>query len=173
MANPPEHEAPGLPDTPNPACSSDGRGVAAALPPLCWGAASVRPTSPFIGEPVGRSLPASLQTRRANWGKRSPHRPHHRRQGIDTRAWIPRYFFLRQGPGRVSSRPTGPGNLSLMEGEALPQVMGPAPRLILAMAQHPVMGRRKQARKTLAMAIVGFRLESLQRRTAAVSGYAT
>jgi hypothetical protein len=41
-----------------------------------------------------------------------------------------------------------------MEGEAS-KVMGPAPRLILAMAQHD-QGQEKQARKMLATAIVAF-----------------
>jgi hypothetical protein len=44
--------------------------------------------------------------------------------------------------------------IAIMEGEAS-TVMGPAPRLILAMAQH-AQGLTKQARKTLARAIVAF-----------------
>ena len=47
-----------------------------------------------------------------------------------------------------------PARSALMEGEAS-TVMGPSPSLILAMAQHN-RGQKKQARKTLATAIVGF-----------------
>src|SRR5439155_11288103 len=44
--------------------------------------------------------------------------------------------------------------ISVLEGEAS-KVMGPAPRLILAMAQHD-LGQTEQARKTLARAILAF-----------------
>jgi eukaryotic-like serine/threonine-protein kinase len=67
--------------------------------------------------------------------------------------WIYRYFLFAKGlaeyrQGRLASA------MSLMEGEAS-KVMGPAPRLILAMAQHD-QGQEKQARKMLATAIVAF-----------------
>jgi tetratricopeptide (TPR) repeat protein len=108
--------------------------------------------SPFIAEPVGRTcllLPGTEDdlekevalTDRAVAAKES------------TLEWIYRYFLFAKGlaeyrQGRLASA------ISLMEGEAS-QVMGPAPRLILAMAQHH-QGQKKQARKTLAMAIVAF-----------------
>ena len=109
-------------------------------------------TSPYIAEPVGRAcllLPgtedelgkAVALTDRAVAAKES------------TPDWIYRYFLFAKGlaeyrQGRLASA------ISLMEGEAS-KVMGPAPRLILAMAQHD-QGQKKQARKTLATAIVAF-----------------
>ena len=108
--------------------------------------------SPFIAEPVGRAcllLPgtedelgkAVALTDRAVAAKES------------TPEWIYRYFLFAKGlaeyrQGRLANA------ISLMEGEAS-KVMGPAPRLILAMAQHD-QGQKKQARKTLATAIVAF-----------------
>jgi len=108
--------------------------------------------SPFIAEPVGRAWlllsgtedelgQAVALTERAVAAKGS------------TPDWIYRYFLFAKGlaeyrQGRLASA------ISLMEGEAS-QVMGPAPRLILAMAQHEE-GQKKQARKTLATAIVAF-----------------
>src|SRR5262249_8100562 len=73
--------------------------------------------------------------------------------GGSTADWIFRYFLFAKGlaeyrQGRLASA------ISLMEGEAS-RVMGPAPRLILAMAQYD-QGQKKQARKTLATAIVAF-----------------
>jgi serine/threonine-protein kinase len=67
--------------------------------------------------------------------------------------WIYRYFRFAKGlaeyrQGRLDSA------ISVMAGEAS-KVMGPAPRLIVAMAQHR-QGRPQQARKTLAAAIVAF-----------------
>jgi serine/threonine-protein kinase len=70
-----------------------------------------------------------------------------------TPEWIYRYFLFAKGlaeyrQGRLASA------ISLMEGEAS-RVMGPSPRLILAMAQHE-QGKKQQARKTLATAILAF-----------------
>jgi serine/threonine-protein kinase len=70
-----------------------------------------------------------------------------------TQAWIYRYFLFARGlaeyrQGRLASA------VSLMGGEAS-RVMGPSPRLILAMAQHD-QGRMKEARTTLAKAVVAF-----------------
>jgi serine/threonine-protein kinase len=109
-------------------------------------------TGPYLAEPVGRAcllLPGTKDelrkaaglTDRAVAAKGS------------TPAWIYRYFLFAKGlaeyrQGRLASA------ISLMEGEAA-RVMGPAPRLILAMAQHG-QGQKKQARKTLARAIVAF-----------------
>ncbi len=68
-------------------------------------------------------------------------------------AWIYRYFLFARGladfrTGRLDSA------ISLMEGEAK-AVMGPCPRLIVAMAQHR-QGQKKLAQKMLASAIVNF-----------------
>jgi serine/threonine-protein kinase len=109
-------------------------------------------TDPYLAEPVGRAcllLPGTEDelrkgtalTDRAVAAKRS------------TPAWIYRYFLFAKGladyrQGRLAS------TISVMEGEAS-KVMGPAPRLILAMAQH-AQGQKQQARKTLAAAIVAF-----------------
>jgi tetratricopeptide (TPR) repeat protein/tRNA A-37 threonylcarbamoyl transferase component Bud32 len=109
-------------------------------------------TDPYIAEPVGRAcllLPGTVDelrkgaglTDRAVAAKRS------------TPGWIYRYYLFAKGlaeyrQGRLASA------ISLMEGEAS-KVMGPAPRLILAMAQHD-QGQTQQARKTLATAIVAF-----------------
>ena len=74
-------------------------------------------------------------------------------------AWIRRYRRFAEGladfrQGRLTSA------ISIMEGEAS-RVMGPAPRLILAMAFH---GERneKRARETLARAVVAFDWNSSQ-----------
>ena len=139
------------PDTPNCAFSSDSKRSIAAPAALC-SSASARPTSASIAEPVGRAcllLPgtedelrkAVALTDRAVAAKES------------TPAWIYRYFLFAKGlaeyrQGRLASA------ISLMEGEAS-KVMGPAPRLIVAMARHD-QGQKKQARKTLAMAVVAF-----------------
>jgi serine/threonine-protein kinase len=109
-------------------------------------------TVPFVAEPIGRAcllLPGTEDelrkgaglTDRAVAAKRS------------TPGWIYRYFLFAKGlaeyrQGRLASA------IAMMKGEAS-QVMGPSPRLILAMAQHD-QGRKQQARKTLAKAIVAF-----------------
>jgi serine/threonine-protein kinase len=109
-------------------------------------------TSPFHAEPVGRAcllLPgteeelrkAATLTDRAVAAKRS------------TAAWIYRYFLFAKGlaeyrQGRAARA------ISRMKGEAS-QVLGPAPHLVLAMAQHD-QGQTKQARQTLASAVVAF-----------------
>jgi len=115
-------------------------------------------TSAFIAEPVGRACLLVPGTEdevvkgvalidRALAAKDS------------TPAWIYRYALFAKGlaeyrQGRLASA------ISLMEGEAS-QVMGPAPCLILSMAQHE-LGQKKQARKTLARAIVAFDWNSAQ-----------
>src|SRR5262249_48231372 len=63
------------------------------------------------------------------------------------------YFLFAKGlaqyrQGRLA------GAIAALEGEAS-RVMGPAPRLILAMAQY-AQGQKKQARKTLAKAVIAF-----------------
>jgi serine/threonine-protein kinase len=109
-------------------------------------------TAPSIAEPAGRAcllLPgtedelrkATALTGLAVAAKGS------------TPAWIYRYFLFAKGlaeyrEGRLASA------IAVMEGEAS-RVMGPAPRLVLAMAQHQ-QGQTKQARKTLAKAVVAF-----------------
>ena len=70
-----------------------------------------------------------------------------------TLPWIYRYFLFAKAlteyrQGRLASA------VSLLEGEAS-KVMGPAPRLVLAMALYG-QGNVKQARKTLARAVVAF-----------------
>jgi serine/threonine-protein kinase len=67
--------------------------------------------------------------------------------------WIYRYYLFAKGlaeyrHGRLAS------TVSLMEGEAS-KVMGPAPRLVLAMAQYD-QGQKEQARNTLARAVAAF-----------------
>jgi serine/threonine-protein kinase len=105
-----------------------------------------------VAEPVGRAcllLPgteeelrkAAALTERAAAAKGS------------TPDWIYRYFLFAKGlaeyrQGRLAAA------ISLMEEEASP-VMGPAPRLVLAMTQHR-QGQKQQARKTLARAVVAF-----------------
>ncbi|HVS36202.1 MAG TPA: serine/threonine-protein kinase [Gemmataceae bacterium] len=109
-------------------------------------------TDPYTAEPVGRAcllLPASEEelqqaaalADRAVAAKGS------------TPAWIYRYFLFAKGlaeyrQGRYDSA------IALMKGEAS-LVMGPSPRVIAAMAQYR-NGQEKQARKTLALAVVGF-----------------
>jgi serine/threonine-protein kinase len=70
-----------------------------------------------------------------------------------TDQWIYPYFLFAQGlaeyrQGHLDSA------ISLMRGDAA-TVMGPAPRLVMAMAQYR-SGRREEARTTLAAAINGF-----------------
>jgi serine/threonine-protein kinase len=70
-----------------------------------------------------------------------------------TSPWFYRFFLFAKGlaeyrQGRLASA------VSLMGGEAS-QVMGPCPRLILAMAQYD-QGRKEEARKTLAKAVVAY-----------------
>ena len=70
-----------------------------------------------------------------------------------TLGWIYRYFLFAKGlaeyrQGRFDAA------ISLMEGEAA-QVLGPCPRLVMAMARHR-QGQQKLALKTLARAIVAF-----------------
>jgi serine/threonine-protein kinase len=65
-------------------------------------------------------------------------------------AWVYRYFLFAKGlaeyrRGRLDSA------IAMMRGEAA-KVMGPAPRLVVAMAQHR-QGRKEEARKTLAAAV--------------------
>ena len=81
-----------------------------------------------------------------------------------TLPWVYRYFLFAKGlaeyrQGRLDSA------ISVMEGEAS-KVMGPAPRLIVAMARHR-QGHKKQARKTLASRSIGVP----HRLTAGMSGY--
>jgi serine/threonine-protein kinase len=73
--------------------------------------------------------------------------------GESNAAWIRRYQLFAKGlaeyrQGRLDSA------ISIMAGEAS-RVMGPAPGLILAMAQHD-QGNRALARKTLAKSLIGF-----------------
>ncbi len=108
--------------------------------------------SPYVAEPVGRAWLLAPGTGdelrkaigladRAVAAKES------------TPEWIYRYFLFAKGlaeyrQGRFDAA------VSLMEGEAS-KVLGPAPRLIVAMAQHE-QGQKTQARHTLATAIVAF-----------------
>jgi serine/threonine-protein kinase len=67
--------------------------------------------------------------------------------------WVYRYFLFAKGlaeyrQGRLD------GAIAVMKGEAS-QVMGPAPRLIVAMAQYR-QGQTKQARQTLGVAVFAF-----------------
>jgi serine/threonine-protein kinase len=109
-------------------------------------------TSPFVAEPVGRAcllLPGTQEELRqaadladlAAAAKGS------------TEAWIYRYFLFAKGLAEYRQGRPG-GAASLMEGEAS-GVLGPAPRLVLALAQH-AGGKTRQARKTLASAVAAF-----------------
>ncbi len=67
--------------------------------------------------------------------------------------WIYPYFLFAKGlaefrQGRLESA------IAILNGEAS-HVMGPSPRLIIAMAQHH-LGQKEQARKTLATAVLAF-----------------
>jgi serine/threonine-protein kinase len=67
--------------------------------------------------------------------------------------WVHRYFLFAKGlaeyrQGRLESA------ISIMNGEAS-RALGPAPRLIVAMAQHG-LGRKREARHTLAAAVLAF-----------------
>jgi serine/threonine-protein kinase len=109
-------------------------------------------TDPYIAEPVGRAcllLPGTQDELRQ--ATTLADRAAAARES--TPLWIYRYFLFAKGlaeyrQGRFDSTTT------IMEGEAS-RVLGPAPRLILAMAQHR-QGHKQQARKTLASAIVAF-----------------
>ena len=107
---------------------------------------------PYIAEPIGRTCllaagpedeirKAAAFTDRALAAKAS------------TPEWIYRYFLFAKGlaeyrQGRLDTA------ISLMEGQAS-AVMGPCPRLVMAMAQQR-QGQKKLARKTLALAVVAF-----------------
>jgi serine/threonine-protein kinase len=109
-------------------------------------------TAPALAEPVGRAcllLPGTadelsravtLMDRAASAKGSMP-------------GWVFRYVLFARGlaayrQGRFAD------TISLMSGEAS-QVMGPSPRLILAMAQNQ-SGQKEQARKSLAAAVVAF-----------------
>jgi serine/threonine-protein kinase len=109
-------------------------------------------TDPSIAEPVSRAcllLPAPEDDLRK--GAALADRAVAAKES--TPPWIYRYFLFAKGlaeyrQGRLDSA------IAVMEGEAS-KVLGPAPRLIVAMAQHR-QGQAKQARKTLAAAVVTF-----------------
>jgi eukaryotic-like serine/threonine-protein kinase len=111
--------------------------------------AAVRPS---IAEPLGRCcllLPGTADelrkavalTDRAVAAKES------------TPGWIYRYYLFAKGLAEYRQGHLA-GAISLMNGEAS-TVMGPCPRLILAMAQH-AQGQAKLARQTLAAAVGAF-----------------
>ncbi len=82
--------------------------------------------------------------------------------GRSGREWAYPYFLFARGlaeyrRGRFDSA------IAVMEGEAS-GVMGPAPRLIVAMAQHR-LGKGEEARKTLAAAIGDYDWRADRRRT--------
>jgi tetratricopeptide (TPR) repeat protein len=70
-----------------------------------------------------------------------------------TPPWVYRYFLFAKGLAEYR-RDRLASAITLLEGEAS-RVMGPAPRLIVAMAQYR-QGLEKQARQTLAAAIAAF-----------------
>jgi serine/threonine-protein kinase len=109
-------------------------------------------TLPHIAEPVGRAcllLPGTAEELRQSVAL------------IDRAAatkgttlpWIYRYYLFAQGLAAYRQGRFADAS-ALMKGEAS-RVMGPAPRLVLAMAQHR-LGKKKQARQTLAKAIMAF-----------------
>src|SRR5262249_20326500 len=108
--------------------------------------------TPFTAERTGRAcllLPASddelgqataLVDRAVAGGRSAPH-------------WAYPYFLFAKGlaeyrHGRLD------GAIWVMNGEAS-RVMGPAPRLVLAMSQHR-QGHKELARKTLAAAVLAY-----------------
>jgi serine/threonine-protein kinase len=109
-------------------------------------------TAPSIAEPVGRAcllLPGTEDEPRKGAAL------------IDravaakgsTPDWIYRYYLFARGLAEYrQGRPASA--ITLMKGEAS-RVMGPSPRLVLAMAQHD-QGEKQQAGKTLATAMVSF-----------------
>jgi serine/threonine-protein kinase len=109
-------------------------------------------TEPSVAEPVGRAcllLPgaedelrqAAALADRAIAAKGS------------APEWVYCYYLFAKGLAEYrQGRPDSA--IAVMSGEAS-QVMGPAPRLVLAMAQHD-SGQKEPARKTLARAVVGF-----------------
>jgi serine/threonine-protein kinase len=107
---------------------------------------------PYTAEPIGRTcllLPAEgLELRQSS-------------ALIDTAVaakasipgWIYRYFLFAAGL-EAYRQDRYDAAIALMEGEAA-TVLGPCPRLVIAMAQHR-SGHKSQARKTLATAVVEF-----------------
>jgi serine/threonine-protein kinase len=109
-------------------------------------------TAPNIAEPVGRVC-LLLPGTEDELGKAAALTDRAVAARGSTPDWIYRYYLFARGladyrQGRPASA------ISVMEGEAS-RVMGPAPRLILAMAQH-AQGQQQQARKTLATAVIAF-----------------
>jgi serine/threonine-protein kinase len=108
-------------------------------------------TSPWIAEPVGRScllLPGTEDELR----KAAALIDHAIAAKGTTPEWIYRYYLFAKALAEYrQDRPASA--ISLLEGESS-RVMGPAPRLVLAMAQHAQ--RPQQARRTLATAMAGF-----------------
>jgi serine/threonine-protein kinase len=109
-------------------------------------------TSPAVAEPVGRGcllLPGTEDELREAAGLIEVAV----RARSSTPPWIYPYYLFARGlaeyrQGRLASA------ISVMDGEAS-KVMGPAPGLIRAMAQHR-QGQTQQARRTLARAVVAF-----------------
>jgi serine/threonine-protein kinase len=109
-------------------------------------------TDPFLAEPVGRAcllLPGTEDEVRKAVALVD--------RAVAARGsnpeWIGRYFLFAKGLAEYRLCHLASA-IAVMEGEAS-RVMGPAPRLILAMAQHD-QGHKEAARKTLARAILAF-----------------
>jgi serine/threonine-protein kinase len=110
------------------------------------------PPNPVVAERVGRAcllLPGTEDEVRKAVGLID--RAVATRKG--TPEWVYRYFLFARGLAEYRQGHL-PAAISLLEGEGS-RVMGPAPHLILAMAQQE-KGEKNQARKTLARAIVAF-----------------
>jgi serine/threonine-protein kinase len=109
-------------------------------------------TDPFIAERVGRTcllLPASAEEVRK--GAALADRAAAAKGSAP--AWVYPYFLFAKGlaeyrRGRLDSA------ISVMEGEAS-KVMGPSPRLVVAMARHG-QGRTGEARQALAAAVLAY-----------------
>jgi serine/threonine-protein kinase len=109
-------------------------------------------TNPYIAEPVGRAvllLPGTEEELRQ--GAALTELAVKARGSIP--GWIYRYFLFARGLAEYRQGHLGSA-ISVMDGEAS-RVLGPAPRLVKAMAQY-AQGQKKQARKTLARAVVAF-----------------
>jgi serine/threonine-protein kinase len=109
-------------------------------------------TDPYIAEPVARAC-LLLPGTEDELGKAAALADRAAAARRPTPDWVYRYFLFARGLAEYRQGRWA-GAISLMEGEAS-RVMGPAPGLVLALAQHRA-GQTNQARKTLATAVVGF-----------------
>ncbi|HWB09752.1 MAG TPA: serine/threonine-protein kinase [Pirellulales bacterium] len=108
--------------------------------------------SPYVAEPVGRTCLLAPGTAEEIQSGASLVDRAVAIKG-PTQNWIYRYFLFAKGLAEYR-RGNWVDAISIMQGEAS-HVMGPSPRLVIAMAQHR-SGQAEQALKTLARAVVAF-----------------